>query len=214
MSPNHFSWELFKKTPIIGIVRNLSAEDVMRIFPIYRNAGLTTIEITLNTPGAEELIRFGLKQEKTGLNIGAGTVCTEQDLERALAAGAQFIVTPIINENVIKTCVEHGIPIFPGAFSPSEIYRAWSLGAPMVKVFPAASLGVNYIKEVKGPLNQVKLVPTGGVGLANMADFLKAGADGLGIGGQLFDSKLIKKKDDDSLKSHFEKFISQLKTAG
>ena len=205
-----FSWELFKKVPIIGIVRNLPVDDVTHILPIYRDAGLTTIEITMNTAGAEDLIRHALEHTDQKLNIGAGTVCTEQDLERALAAGAQFIVTPIINEKVIQMCVAHKIPVFPGAFTPSEIYKAWSLGASMVKVFPAASLGSSYIKEVKAPLNDVKLVPTGGVSLANMSDFLKAGADGLGIGGQLFDNYLIGQKDWDGLKLHFRKFIKQL----
>jgi 2-dehydro-3-deoxyphosphogluconate aldolase/(4S)-4-hydroxy-2-oxoglutarate aldolase len=210
MSQTLFSWDLFKKAPIIGIVRNLAAEDVIKILPVYRNAGLTTIEITMNTPGAEDLIRYAVAQEQTGLNIGAGTVCTESELERALAAGAQFIVTPILNENVIRTCVARGIPIFPGAFTPSEIYKAWSLGASMVKVFPAASLGYSYLKEVKGPLNQIRLVPTGGVSLANMTDFLKAGADGLGIGGQLFDNKLIQQKDWGGLQHHFRQFVDQL----
>jgi 2-dehydro-3-deoxyphosphogluconate aldolase/(4S)-4-hydroxy-2-oxoglutarate aldolase len=210
MIQENFSWDLFKKAPIIGIVRNLKVEDVIQILPIYRDAGLTTIEITMNTAGAEDLIRYALKHEQKGLNIGAGTVCTEQDLERALMAGAQFIVTPIIEEEVIRTCVARGIPIFPGAFTPSEIYKAWSLGANMVKVFPAASLGSSYIKEVKAPLNQVKLVPTGGISLANMADFLKAGADGLGVGGQLFDNKLIKQKEWAGLKAHFQNFVNQL----
>ncbi|GAB3901000.1 bifunctional 4-hydroxy-2-oxoglutarate aldolase/2-dehydro-3-deoxy-phosphogluconate aldolase [Larkinella knui] len=210
MSQTNFSWDLFAKAPLIGIVRNVAAEDVVEMLPIYRKSGLTTIEITLNTAGAEDLIRYALEHESTGLNIGAGTVCTEQDLERALAAGAQFIVTPIINETVIRACVERGVPIFPGAFTPSEIYKAWSLGATMVKVFPAATLGPAYLKEVKAPLNQVKLVPTGGISLANMTDFLKAGADGLGVGGHLFDSGLILKKDWTGLGFHFEKFVNQL----
>lgn len=210
MSQTNFSWDLFTRVPLIGIVRNMAAEDVIEMLPIYRNAGLTTLEITMNTAGAEDLIRYALKNESTGLNIGAGTVCTEQELERALAAGAQFIVTPIINETVIRRCVELKIPIFPGAFTPSEIYKAWSLGAAMVKVFPAASLGPSYVKEVKAPLNQVKLVPTGGIGLTNMTDFLKAGADGVGVGGQLFDAQLLMKKDWAGLGLHFEKFVSQL----
>ncbi|MGA0555411.1 bifunctional 4-hydroxy-2-oxoglutarate aldolase/2-dehydro-3-deoxy-phosphogluconate aldolase [Larkinella sp. VNQ87] len=205
-----FSWDLFQETPIVGIVRNLTAEAVIRILPIYREAGLTTIEITLNTPGAEDLIRYAIDHALEGLNIGAGTVCTEADLDRALAAGAQFIVTPILNETVIQRCVERGIPVFPGAFTPSEIYKAWSLGAPMVKLFPAATLGPGYIKEVKAPLNQIKLLPTGGVSLDNMSDFRKAGADGLGIGGQLFDKELIAHRDWTGLRAHFTTFKERL----
>jgi len=210
MSESTFSWELFQKAPIVGIVRNVSLADVIHILPIFREAGLTTIEITMNTPGAEEIIRFAIENKSEGLNIGAGTVCTKDDLELALDAGAQFIVTPIINKKVIKSCVKKGIPVFPGAFTPTEIYNAWSLGADMVKIYPATSLGPEYIKDLKAPMNQLKLLPTGGVGLDNMSDFLKAGANGLGIGGQLFDKKLIQDKNWEGLKAHFQQFVNKL----
>ena len=208
--PNPFSWDLFKQAPIVGIIRGLPADAVRQLLPRYREAGLTTIEITMNTPGATDLITHAVQHEGRGLNIGAGTVCTEADLERALAAGAQFIVTPVLNKKVMKRCVKQGIPIFPGAFTPSEIYKAWSLGAPMVKVFPTTTLGPTYINDVKAPLNQLKLLPTGGITLANMGEFLKAGADGLGIGSHLFDKKLINDQDWEGLKTHFRKFVSQL----
>lgn len=210
MSKDSFSQELFKKAPIVGIVRNLSLDEVMQILPIYREAGLTTIEITMNTPGAEEIIRYALEHHSEGLNIGAGTVCTKDDLDNALEAGARFIVTPIINKKVIKSCVKKGIPVFPGGFSPTELYNAWSYGAAMVKIYPATSLGADYIKDLKAPLNNIKVLPTGGINLENMQDFLKAGADGLGIGGQLFDKVLIKNKDWAGLKLHFEKFVQKL----
>ena len=211
MSKDSFSQELFKKAPIVGIVRNLSLDEVMQILPIYREAGLTTIEITMNTPGAVEIIRYALEHHSEGLNIGAGTVCTKDDLDNALEAGAQFIVTPIINKKVIKSCVKKGIPVFPGGFSPTELYNAWSYGAAMVKIYPATSLGADYIKDLKAPLNNIKVLPTGGINLENMQDFLKAGADGLGIGGQLFDKVLIKNKDWAGLKLHFEKFVQKLR---
>lgn len=210
MSESAFSWKLFQKAPIVGIVRNVSLEDVKHILPIFREAGLTTIEITLNTPGADNIIRYALENESDGLNIGAGTVCTKDDLELALDAGSQFIVTPIINKKVIKSCVKKNVPIFPGAYTPTEIYNAWTLGASMVKIYPATSLGPEYIKDLKAPMNQLKLLPTGGVGLENMSDFLKAGANGLGIGGQLFDKKLIQDKNWQGLKEHFEQFIQKL----
>ncbi|WP_138475357.1 bifunctional 4-hydroxy-2-oxoglutarate aldolase/2-dehydro-3-deoxy-phosphogluconate aldolase [Dyadobacter bucti] len=210
MSELTFSWELFQKTPIVGIIRNISMEDVVKILPIYREAGLTTVEITMNTPDATEMIRYALENESEGLNIGAGTVCTKDDLDQALEAGAQFIVTPIINKKVIKSCVKKNIPIFPGAFTPTEIYNAWTLGAGMVKIYPATSLGPEYIKDLKAPMNQLKLLPTGGVGLENMSAFLKAGANGLGIGGQLFDKKLIQEQNWEGLKAHFRQFVQKL----
>jgi 2-dehydro-3-deoxyphosphogluconate aldolase / (4S)-4-hydroxy-2-oxoglutarate aldolase len=210
MEKQPFSWVLFEKAPIVGIIRNISLEDVIQILPMYRAAGLTTIEITMNTPNAENIIKYAIENEQRDLNIGAGTVCDEKDLKRALRAGAQFIVTPITDKKVIRKCVKKEIPIFSGAFTPTEIYKAWTYGASMVKIFPATKLGAEYIKEVKAPLNQLKLLPTGGVGLENMLEFLKAGADGFGMGGQLFDKKLIQTQDWQGLKTHFLKFTNQL----
>ncbi len=210
MSKPVFSPELFAQAPIVGIARGLSADAIAQILPRYREAGLTTLEITMNTPDAEALIRYALEHYGDSLNIGAGTVCTTDDLDRALAAGAQFIVTPILDESVVRACVARGVPIFPGAFTPSEIYRAWALGASMVKVFPCTSLGPAYIRDLKGPLNPIKLLPTGGVSLTNMTQFFEAGADGLGIGSELVDKALIKAQDWSGLTAHFQKFLAQL----
>ncbi|GAB3893154.1 bifunctional 4-hydroxy-2-oxoglutarate aldolase/2-dehydro-3-deoxy-phosphogluconate aldolase [Spirosoma agri] len=205
-----FSWALFSKAPLIGIIRGLSFDVVKQLLPIYREAGLTTLEITMNTSGAQAMIRHAIDNYGDGLNIGAGTVCTKDDLHKALDAGAQFIVTPVINKKVIKASVKRGIPIFPGAFTPSEIYLAWSLGASMVKVYPATSLGPDYIKDVKAPLDQVKLVPTGGISIDNMAAYFQAGADGLGVGGHLFDKDLIRRNDWAGLTQHFREFVKKL----
>lgn len=207
MSLSKFSQEHFQQMPLVGIVRNISFEAVRQILPLYLEAGFTTIEITMNTPQVEEMIAYALEKYAGSLNVGAGTVCTEADLKQALAAGAQFIVTPIINKKVIRACVAQNIPIFPGAYTPTEIYKAWSLGASMVKVYPATALGPEYIKDVKAPLNQVKLMPTGGVNLNNLAQFLKAGADGFGIGSQLFDKKMIQEENWPALKTHFEAYV-------
>jgi 2-dehydro-3-deoxyphosphogluconate aldolase/(4S)-4-hydroxy-2-oxoglutarate aldolase len=206
MSQSKFQWDLFNKVPIIGIVRNISLGDVIEILPVYAEAGLNTIEITMNTADAEEIIQYA-KDHFTGiLNVGAGTVCTKQDLKKALDAGAQFIVTPITRRKIIRYCVKLEVPIFPGAFTPSEIYEAWSQGASMVKVFPASTLGPNYIKDLKAPLNDVKLVPTGGISLDNIVSFRKAGADAFGVGSPLFNKDLIREKDWNGLKEHFKKF--------
>jgi len=206
MSKVIFSKEKFEKVPVVGIIRGNTFDEIRDILPVFVSAGLSTIEITLNTPSAGEIIRYACEEYAGRLNVGAGTVCSEKDLDEALAAGAQFIVTPIINPAVIKTCVNTGIPVFPGAFTPTEIYHAWDLGATMVKVYPATSLGASYIKDVKAPLNKIKLLPTGGVNKDNLAEFMKAGADGLGVGGQLFHKQYIADKDWSALKIHFEAF--------
>jgi 2-dehydro-3-deoxyphosphogluconate aldolase/(4S)-4-hydroxy-2-oxoglutarate aldolase len=210
MNNREFSWNEFSKVPIVGIIRNLSFDTIEKILPIYLSAGLTTIEITMNTQAADEIIRFAADKYKGLLNVGAGTVCNTDDLELAIRAGSQFVVTPILDPEVVRTCVSRNIPVFPGAYTPTEIYQAWKLGASMVKVYPATSLGPEYIKDVKAPLNKIKLMPTGGINLDNIQTFIKAGADGLGIGSQLFDKTLIKDENWEGLELHFKQYVSKI----
>ncbi len=210
MSNKGFSWDKFHKVPVVGIIRGLSFDDIRQILPVYVSSGLTTIEITMNTDSAKDIIRYAVENFSEALNVGAGTVCNERDLDEALSAGAEFIVTPIISEAVIRACVKQGVPVFPGAFTPTEIYHAWELGASMVKVYPATSLGSAYIKDVKAPLNQIKLMPTGGINKDNIAEFKKAGADGFGVGGQLFDKKSIESRDWGALEEHFKEFVRRV----
>lgn len=205
-----FSWEAFEKMPVVGIIRNLPAEDILHMAELYAEAGLTTLEITLNTPGAAGMIRELSTAMKGRLNIGAGTVCSLEDLDLALNAGAGFVVTPVINDAVISKAVGSNIPIFPGAYTPSEIYHAWSMGAPMIKLFPATRLGVDYIKEVLAPLNNIKLIPTGGVSLENCASFFKAGAKAVGMGSNLFPRELIEGKRWEELKILFNSYAQVL----
>ena len=205
-----FSWELFDKMPIVGIIRNLTVADINFVLPIYKQAGFTTIEITLNTPEALSVISSLANQYNGELNVGAGTVCTLDDLTDAVNAGANFIVTPIFKAEVVKKCVSMGVPIFPGAFSPTEIYEAWELGASMVKLYPASMVGPAYVSAVLAPLNKVKLMPTGGIHLSNMLAFMKAGATSLGIGSELFDKKIIQKRDSEAMLNHFTLFAQQM----
>jgi len=205
-----FSWELFDKMPIVGIIRNLTVADINFVLPIYKQAGFTTIEITLNTPEALSVISSLALEYKGELNVGAGTVCTIDDLTDAVNAGANFIVTPIFKAEVVKKCVSMEVPIFPGAFSPTEIYEAWELGASMIKLYPASVVGPAYVSAVLAPLNKVKLMPTGGIHLSNMLAFMKAGATSLGIGSELFDKKIIQKRDSEAMLNHFTLFAQQM----
>ena len=200
---NNFNEGLFNKMPVIGIMRNFTTEQINSIVPVYIKAGLTNLEVTMNSDSALDIIK-SLSQEYPQLNIGAGTVCTVKYLEDALGAGASFIVTPILNLDVMRICKEAHIPIYPGAFTPLEIYNAWSEGASAVKIFPATQLGPGYVKDVLAPLNYVKLLPTGGVSIDNIQAFFKAGAVGVGMGSTLFDKKMINDNDYESLLSHFE----------
>lgn len=206
-----FSWAEFLKVPVIGIARNIPLEAIIQILPLYQSSGLTSIEITMNSDGAEDIIRYASLRYKDHLNIGAGTVCSRDDLDKALVAGAQFIVTPVMEEDIIRRCKEIGIPVFPGAFTPSEIYSAWKSGADMVKVFPASMLGPQYIRELRGPLNQIKLMPTGGINSDNATAFLRAGASAVAMGSELMDKKLIRDKNWKALSMHFEQVVKNIK---
>ncbi len=194
-----------KRMPVIGILRGFTEEQTFRILEVYQECGYSLAEITWNTPNAGAIIRKANKEFES-LVIGAGTICSIEDYLEAKKAGAAFIVTPILNEEVISSCVHEDIPVFPGSYSPTEIYRAWRLGATMVKVFPSGTLGSGYIRELQGPLPQIPLVPTGGINLDNVEAFLKAGAKGLGMGGGLFMNSLIQEGKWADLKDHFMAF--------
>jgi 2-dehydro-3-deoxyphosphogluconate aldolase/(4S)-4-hydroxy-2-oxoglutarate aldolase len=204
-----FSWEDFNRMPLIGIMRNFPEDKIEGTLEAFYKAGLTTIELTMNSPNAGTLIEDMAGKWGDKLNIGAGTVCNLDDLELALAAGSQFIVTPVINEEVIRRCVSKEIPIFPGAYTPSEIYKAWSLGASMVKVFPASKLGPGYIKEVLQPLNKLKLVATGGVSPDNFLEFFTAGVKGVGMGGNLFPKLLVENEEWNQLFDFFAGIVNK-----
>lgn len=205
-----FSWELFGEAPVVGIVRGIPLEKVLKIAQVYVESGLTTIEITMNTEGATEIITV-LRNRYPQLNVGAGTVCSLLDLTKAVNAGAQFIVTPIIDAEIIRKSVELNIPIFPGAYTPTEIHNAWKLGASAVKIFPATQLGTQYIKDIAAPLNKIKLLPTGGVSVSNINSFFQSGAIGVGMGSSLFDKKMVDEENFEGLKKHFVKIKNQIK---
>lgn len=205
-----FSSSAFKRAPIMGVLRGVDWNTLKRILPIYEEAGFTTVEITMNTKNAEVLIHNAIK-EFPNLNIGAGTVCSINDLDKALGAGAQFVVTPVINDAVIKRSIQRQVPIFPGAFTPSEIYHAWELGATAVKVFPCSLFGPQYIKEIRGPLSDIPLIPMGGVNADNLFSYFKIGVHAVGMGGSaLFTPELLKEEKEADLSHHFKKLYSKL----
>lgn len=190
-----FSWDLFRRLPVVGILRGFSRADLAGITNSCIKGGLANLEITMNTPDACEQIQDAIELADGRMNIGAGTVIGLAALDRALAAGASFIVTPVLEESVIRRCRELDVPVFPGAFSPTEIARAWELGAAMVKVFPSEIVGPAYIKSLKAPFPQIRLMPTGGVDVQTLPDYLAAGADGFGVGSPLFNREKIASGD-------------------
>lgn len=187
-----FSWELFDTIPIVGILRRLPFETLVNVVEQYETSGFTTLEITVDSADFVVSMRCLSSRYRHKLNIGAGTVCCLADLEIALEAGAEFIVTPNVDEQVIGRCKDKGIPIIVGAFTPTEIYKAWSCGASLIKLFPSGGLGPGYLKDLKsGPMSQIDFLPTGGVSLENMTDYFAVGASGMGMGSLLFNHQLI-----------------------
>jgi len=208
-----FSWEAFNKAPIVAIFRNLDSDDLLQVAQCFKVAGLSTMEITLNSKNATKDIERLVNEYGAELNIGAGTVCDLNDLHSALDAGAQFIVTPVLDKEVIKFCVDKNVPVFPGAFTPTEIYTAWKLGANMVKVFPSGALGPGYIKDLLGPLDSIKLMPTGGVSIDNLADYFKAGASAVGVGSAVVPKAYLQNKDWKGLTKHLILFLKAYQNA-
>ena len=186
-----FNDALFKKLPVVGILRFFKRAEVEKLVPASIEGGLCNVEVTMNTAGAEDLIRLTVDLMGGKGNVGAGTVTTIETLDKALKAGATFIVTPAVVPDVIQACVQRKIPVMPGAMTPTEILGAWRLGATMVKVFPADQLGPGHIKAVKAPFPEIPLMPTGGVTVETLPAFKKAGADAFGVGGPLFDPKQV-----------------------
>jgi 2-dehydro-3-deoxyphosphogluconate aldolase/(4S)-4-hydroxy-2-oxoglutarate aldolase len=180
-----------EKTRIIAIVRGVEPAHIVGLAKALYEGGITVMEVTMNTPGAPAMI--GELQNKLGdrMFIGAGTVIDLEDAKQAVAAGASFLVTPNLDEDVISFAREREIPIYPGAMTPTEIVKAWKAGAAAVKLFPSASLGISYIKELQGPLRHIPMIAVGGVNEDNIRQFLDLGCYALGVGGSLVNLKEI-----------------------
>ncbi|MDD5440400.1 MAG: bifunctional 4-hydroxy-2-oxoglutarate aldolase/2-dehydro-3-deoxy-phosphogluconate aldolase [Candidatus Omnitrophica bacterium] len=185
----------FKQLPFIGIVRGVDANGLEPLAEAVIAGGLKTMEITMNTAGAPGLIRKLVKKAGKDLTVGAGTVLSVDDLKTAIDAGATFIVMPVLVPDVCSWCVKKHIPVFPGAFSPQEIYDAWQAGATMVKVFPTKFLSPEYFREIKLPLQDVELMACGGVYPDNVRAFFEAGASAIAFGGSVFKREWMTKKE-------------------
>ena len=171
---------------IIPVVRARSADEALAAVDAIRAGGIPILEITLTVPGAVQVIAELIKRLGDDALIGAGTVLDADTARACVDAGARFVVSPALDVPTIETCRGLGIPVFPGALTPTEIVTAWKAGADAVKVFPAGAVGgAAYLKSVKAPLPQIELIPTGGVSLKTAADFIAAGAMALGVGADL-----------------------------
>ncbi len=184
---------------VLAVIRLDEGSKAIAIADALLKGGLNGMEITFTTPGALEIMEELSSKRGEEFLVGAGTVTTVDLAENAIVAGAEFIVSPITNLEVIEVAHARDKVAIIGAFSPTEILTAWDAGADLVKVFPATALGPTFFKDVKGPLPQVKLTPTGGVSLENTADFICAGAECVGVGSALMNKKMIADNDWDGL---------------
>jgi len=174
----------------LGIIRVQSAGGLIQIAQALHTGGLECVEITMTTPGALRAIEEA-SDKLDGVLMGAGTVLDGPTARQAILAGAQFLVTPTVEPDVIEMAHRYGVAVIPGAMTPTEILTAWELGADMVKIFPASILGPGYLKAVHGPLPQIPLVPTGGITADNAGEFIKAGAAVVCAGSWLVDKKAV-----------------------
>ena len=184
---------------IVAVVRAPDPSGLVEVIRALADGGVTVAEVTFTVPGAAEVIREARRQLGDRVFLGAGTVLDAETARIALLAGAEFIVAPTVNLDVIRLCRRYDKLVMPGAFTPTEILAAWEAGADVVKVFPADTLGPAFFRAMKGPLPQVKLMPTGGVDLTTAPEFLKAGAVCLGVGSQMVDPKLVAAKQYDAI---------------
>src|SRR4051795_3440376 len=176
---------------IVAVVRSPDGGQLVEVCRALADGGVTVVEITLPVPEALDVVRAARKALGDRVLLGAGTILDPETGRAALLAGAEFLVAPTLNLDVIRLCRRYDKVVMPGAFTPTEILTAWEAGADVVKVFPADVLGPAFFKALRGPLPQIRLMPTGGVDLGTAAAFLKAGGCCLGGGGQLVDPKAV-----------------------
>ncbi|WP_134701825.1 bifunctional 4-hydroxy-2-oxoglutarate aldolase/2-dehydro-3-deoxy-phosphogluconate aldolase [Ammoniphilus sp. YIM 78166] len=184
-------YEQLKKERIVMILRDVPDSHLHAVTEALYQGGIRLLEITMNTPGASQQISSLSKQYEGKLLIGAGTVLDLEIARVAYEAGASYFVTPNVDEEVLAYAKERDLDVLPGVMTPSEIVRAYRSGAEMVKLFPMKSLGLEYFKELQGPLRHIPMIAVGGVTLDNVSDFLAAGAIGIGIGGSIIDKEAI-----------------------
>ena len=196
---------------VVAIVRVSSAREAMEVCGAIAKGGVKPIEVTMTVPGAIDVIKEFRKVVGDEVLVGAGTVLDPETARAVILAGAEFIVTPTLNLKVIETCHRYGKVVIPGTFTPTEILTAWEAGADIVKVFPAGVVGPKYLKDIRGPLPQIRLTPTGGVTLENTPDFIRAGAVAVSVATALVNKKAVIEKKYDVITENARKFIEAVK---
>lgn len=197
---------------VVAVVRAENADQARKIADACIEAGIAAIEITFTVPGAADVIAELSKTYAKGeVIIGAGTVLDPETARAAILAGAQYVVSPCLNEDVVKLCLRYQVACMPGAMTIREVVACMEAGADIVKVFPGELFGPKFIKAVKGPIPQARMMPTGGVSLDNVADWIKAGCVAIGVGGSL--TAGAKTGDYASIATIGAQFVAKVKEA-
>jgi 2-dehydro-3-deoxyphosphogluconate aldolase/(4S)-4-hydroxy-2-oxoglutarate aldolase len=196
---------------LVAVVRSPDSQQLVEVARALADGGVTVVEITMSVPNALEVLREVRQALGDRLLLGAGTVLDAETARAVLLAGAEYIVAPTLNLDVIRLCRRYDKLVMPGAFTPTEILTAWEAGADIVKVFPAEVVGPAFFKALRGPLPQIRLMPTGGVDLNTAAAFLKAGACCLGVGSQLVEPKAIAERNFDRIRDLARQYTAIVK---
>lgn len=202
-----------EQTGVVAIVRLDDYSAATEMASAIADGGVTAIEFTYTNPKAGEAIARVKQALGDLVLVGAGTVLDPETARAAMLQGADFIVTPTLNLETIRICRRYSVPTVIGAFTPTEILTAWEAGATYVKVFPASAVGPRFLKDVRGPLPQIRLIPTGGVDLSNAGEFIKAGAAAVAVGSNLVDGKLVAKGDWLTLRERAGGFVAAVSAA-
>ncbi|MHB9133388.1 MAG: bifunctional 4-hydroxy-2-oxoglutarate aldolase/2-dehydro-3-deoxy-phosphogluconate aldolase [Armatimonadota bacterium] len=181
-----------KACGVVAVVRAENDEEAIGAIKAVRDGGVKAIEVTFTVPNAEKIIARLAQELGESIYLGAGTVTTIEQAQMAIDAGAEYMVSPGFDPEVVKFVLDKGRPFFPGVMTPSEILAAKKIGVEVFKVFPASRLGAAYLKDLRGPFPGIQLLPTGGIDVSNAAEYIKAGAMALGVGGKLVDKAAIK----------------------
>jgi 2-dehydro-3-deoxyphosphogluconate aldolase / (4S)-4-hydroxy-2-oxoglutarate aldolase len=198
---------------VVAVIRMKEPDRVRAVVDALAAGGVRALEVTMTVPRALELIREIAPTLPDGFLLGAGTVVDAETATRVIDAGAQFVVSPVFRPAVIDAAHERDVPAMPGCMTPTEILAAWDAGADVVKVFPATGLGPGFLKDVRGPLPQVKLMPTGGVTLENAGDWIRAGAVAVGVGTALLDASAIADGNYQVLTANARRIIDNVRAA-
>ena len=202
---------IIRETGVIAIMRAQSSDQLITAVDAIKKGGVKAIEVTMTTPGALSVIAEAKERYGSDVIFGAGSVLDPETGLAAILAGADFIVSPTLNLELIELCNRYSIPTVPGCYSPTEVLTGWEAGADFIKLFPASVGGPDLVQAILAPLPQVRIIPVGGVNLDTAADFIRKGAAALGVGSSLVNQKLLDAGDMDELTHRAVAFIEQVK---